>query len=87
MRIQTLNGECITEEHEIKKSLCFGTGEDLEAFRMKREIVLQWKSDQRFLKENPGATEYDLKHAPKISVALDIKSDEFYVQPWKNKKS
>ena len=77
IKIDTLNGSHLQKWVRVPAThRFFTTREELEQFRTKKETKLQYKSDQAYRADNPGATEEDMKHAPKVSVLFDLKIHE-----------
>jgi len=60
---------CPPENRFVSK--VFSTDDEVEEYRKKKQMMLQYKSDQRFFRDNPNATEDDLKDAPRIEFLMD----------------
>lgn len=82
IKVQYLNGENIVKQVDLPKQKFYENSEQMEIDRFKREMKLQYKVNKRYLEENPHSTPDDLiMHAPKVSVTMDIKCKDGYIQP------
>lgn len=65
IRIQTLNGDIVTRQENIKNIHTFKNLSEMEAWRFVKQMKLQYKSDIRHL-----AAGGDPEHLPTVFVAL-----------------
>lgn len=78
IRIQYLNGENVVRQICIPKAgLKFDNEKELEYSRRLREMKLQYKVDEKYRKENPGASEKEIReNAPRVSVLFSLKTEK-----------
>jgi len=80
IKIDRINGDCITVTEPIPAGRrFFKTPETLDQWRTKKEMKLQFRSDEKFGRENPKAAPEDY---PRVRLRIDTRREGelWYVQ-------